>query len=144
MRPAIIYNATLSVAREVAYDPGKCKGLAKALTVQEACCTLATAARVSAMGGDAQDGFSGEILPLTLRVAVMSTCGPVRGVAGVFKAREIAETAGNKHALGNFAFKRTDPFVKEVEAITDADGIAEAFWQWPKPALEDTFEAGQR
>ena len=141
VRPSIIYNASLSVAREVAYDPGKCKGLGKALTVQEAISTLATAARVSAVGGDGQDGFSGEILPLTLRVAVMSTCGPVRGVAVVFKAREIADTSGNKHAQGNFALKRSDPFVKEVKAITDSDGIAEAFWQLPKPAREDTFEA---
>lgn len=141
VRPAIIYNATLSVAREVAYDPGKCKGLAKALTVQDAISTLAAAARVSAVGGDGQDGFSGEILPLTLRVAVVSTCGPVKGASVVFNAREITDASGNKHVQGNFALKRTDPFVKEVKAITDGDGIAEAFWQLPKPALEDTFEA---
>ena len=141
VRPAIIFNATLSVAREVAYDPGKCKGLAKALTVQDAISTLAAAARVSAVGGDGQDGFSGEILPLTLRVAVISTCGPVKGASVVFNAREITDASGNKHVQGNFALKRTDPFVKEVKAITDGDGIAEAFWQLPKPAHENTFEA---
>ncbi|NQX02822.1 hypothetical protein HQ447_19350, partial [bacterium] len=141
VRPAITYNASLSVAREVAYDPGKCKGLAEAQTVQDAISTLASAARFSAVGGDGQDGFSGEILPLSLRVAVMSTCGPVRGASVVFTAREITDASGNKHAQGNFALKRTEPMIKEVKAITGSDGIAEAFWQLPKPALEDTFEA---
>jgi len=140
VRPALIFNATLSVAREVAYDPGKCQGLAKALTVQDAISTLAAAARVSQIGGDGQDGASGEILPLSLRVAVMSTCGPVRGAAVTFKAREITGPGG-KHTQGNFALKPTDPFVPEVKAITDGNGIAEAFWQLPKPALENTFEA---
>ena len=140
VRPSLTYNATLSVAREVEYDPGNCKGLGSAHTVQAAIATLAAAARVSAIGGDGQDGRVGEILALPLRVAVMSTCGPVEGATVVFSTREMIGST-SKQLQGEFAEKRTGPFVAELPVKTGSDGIALAFWQLPKTAVAQTLEA---
>jgi hypothetical protein len=136
VRPALTYNATLSVAREVAYDPGDCKGLAEARTVQDAIATLAAAARVSAVGGDGQDGDAGEILALPLRVAVVSTCGPVRDAVVIFGSRK-----SEKNPQGEFAEKRSGPYLPELPVKTDSDGLALAFWKLPKAAQTRTFEA---
>src|SRR5207302_8827763 len=51
----ILFNATLSIAKEVAYDPGACDGLAGKKTVQGAIAELASMAHIEMVGGDGQD-----------------------------------------------------------------------------------------
>lgn len=133
IRPALTYNATLSVAHEVAYNPGNCRGLAGKNTVQDAISTLASTARVCAIGGDGQDGLLNDVLTLPLRVAVLSACGPVEKATLIFKTDKLAQ--------GSFSDKETGPFSPEINILTNAAGIATVFWKLPKSSHSKTFEA---
>ncbi len=68
------FNANLSVASEVAFDPGKCDGLKNQNTVQDAIIQLAGLVSLYKVSGDAQHGGAGEtIKPLVVLAA--SDCG---------------------------------------------------------------------
>jgi hypothetical protein len=141
VRPAIYYNASLSVAREVAYD-SECKGMDGANTVQKAITLLAGAIHLSAVGGDGQDGALDQVLPLPLRVAVTSACGPVEKQTVVFRDSRVDEKSPlGKLSSGRFSKTAAGPYVNELPVTTVADGFAECFWKLPAHRSSDVFEA---
>jgi hypothetical protein len=115
----LIFNANLSIAREVAYDPGEdCAALQGQRTVQDAIARLASLARLEAVGGDGQDAEPGAVLANPIQVLVTSSCGPVAGATVNF------DKGGNQGIV-------TPPSV-----ITGADGLATCHWKPdPDPAL---------
>jgi hypothetical protein len=106
----IAFNASLSVAWQVAYDPGACGGLAGRNTVQKAIDRLAGFARIHPVGGQAQEVMPGEALDRKLEVLVASDCGPLANVPVAF-----AVTLGGGS-------------VSPASATTDANGHATATW----------------
>jgi hypothetical protein len=72
----IRFNANLSVAEQVAYDPGACQGLAERTTVQTAIDRLAEQISLYKVSGDAQVLLSGQTLQ-PIRVRAANRCGPV-------------------------------------------------------------------
>ncbi len=76
----VIFNANLSTAVRVAYQPRDCAGLAGQFTVQAAIDRLAEQASIHKVSGDAQTGPAGQPLPQVIEVLVANRCGPVRGV----------------------------------------------------------------
>jgi Family of unknown function (DUF6519) len=134
VRPYIVYNATLSIASEVSYDP-QCKGMAGQRTVQSAITLLAGAVHVSAVGGDGQDGSLGKALPLPLRVSVTSACGPL------VKRNVVFRSAGKQGVSGQFAKSAGGNFENVITAETNSDGIAECWWKLPASSKETVFEA---
>ncbi|MDB4951654.1 MAG: putative Pectine lyase family protein [Gemmatimonadetes bacterium] len=105
----IRFNASLSVASLVAYDPGACAGMAGRKTVQSAIDRLAAFARIHPVGGDAQEVMPGEPLDRTIKVLVASDCGPLPGVKVTF-----APGTGT---------------VAPASPTTGADGTAETTWK---------------
>ncbi|HYH79020.1 MAG TPA: DUF6519 domain-containing protein [Longimicrobium sp.] len=112
----IFFNASLSVAHQVSYDPGACGGMAGRNTVQKAIDRLAGFVRIHAAGGQAQEVMPGESLDRTLSVRLASDCGPVQAAAAV----RFEVTKGT-------AAGRVDGSVTVV-VDTDADGLAEVTW----------------
>jgi hypothetical protein len=80
----IVFNASLSVADHVAYDPGACAGMSGRNTVQRAIDRLAAFASVYPVAGQAQEVMPGEALDRDLTVLVASDCGPLAGVPVAF------------------------------------------------------------
>ena len=72
----IRFNANLSVAEQVAYDPGACAGLAGQATVQTAIDRLAEQLSLYKVSGDAQILLPGQTLQ-PIRVRAANRCGPV-------------------------------------------------------------------
>jgi len=115
----LIFNANLSIAREVAYNPGDCGGLHYQKTVQDAIARLASMPRLEAVGGDGQDAEPGEILALPIQVLVTSACGPVANATVRFR------TVGNQGVV-----------IPINNSTTGLDGIASCRWKPdPNPAL---------
>jgi hypothetical protein len=107
----IIFNANLSIAREVAYDPGEdCAALQNKRTVQDAIAHLASLARLEAVGGDGQDAEPGAELAKPIEVLVTSLCGPVAG------------------ATVNFDTGGTQGIATPPSVITGPDGLATCHW----------------
>ena len=73
----VIFNANLSLASQVAYQPGGCAGLAGEKTVQDAIARLASLASAYKVSGDGQQAAAGTKLKEPLRVRVANRCGPV-------------------------------------------------------------------
>jgi hypothetical protein len=109
----VIFNASLSVAHQVSYDPGDCKGLAGQVTVQKAIDRLAQAVSLYSAGGDGQEARPGQTLPCPLHVLAASACGP----AGRQPVRFQVEGGGKVGGVDNNGI-----------AVTDSDGIAEVSW----------------
>jgi hypothetical protein len=106
----VAFNANQSIASEVAYDPGDCKQLDGATTVQLAIDRLAGFHTLSIAGGDGQSGDPGRPLPRPLRALVSSRCGPRSGVPVRFSV------------LTGVGSVPDDP------VVSGPDGIAEAQW----------------
>ena len=83
----IRFNATLSRATEVSYDPDQCDGLADQVTVQDAIDRLAGQVSLYKVSGDAQTGAAGQTLPQEIVVQVANRCGPVAGIHVQFIVR---------------------------------------------------------
>jgi hypothetical protein len=81
----VIFNATLSVAREVAYDPSGCKALEDRKNVQDALSRLAAMVSLYKVSGDGQEGANGEELPKPLVVMAANRCGVATGLEVKFK-----------------------------------------------------------
>lgn len=81
----LVFNANLSIARRVAYQPGKCAGLAEQVTVQDAIDTLAAQVSLYQVSGDAQVAGGGQTLPQPLVVLVANRCGPARQLPVTFR-----------------------------------------------------------
>lgn len=115
----IIFNASLSVAREVAYNPGDCVGLQGKKNVQTAIDHLATFAQLEMLAGDGQDAAPGDKLARQLEIGVTSVCGPVVGATVVFSTDD-GGLLVHPAALA--------PGVAAVPVTTDIDGIARCEW----------------
>jgi photosystem II stability/assembly factor-like uncharacterized protein len=113
MQTPILFNANLSVAAEVAYDPRNCGTLREDRTVQRAITKLSRLTRVFPLSGSGIDvgpGQAGES-PLRVEVIALNECGPVQG------------------ATVNFAPEAADHgTVSPTSATTDAQGRASTSW----------------
>lgn len=116
----IIFTANLSVADEVAYDPGQCKTLQDQKTVQKALDRLSHLVSLYQLSGDSQEVAPGEALQ-PLRVQAASRCGPVEGVTVRFEVVSGSGTVNGSNA--------------PVDVITDANGVAVCNW-----ALDNTTD----
>jgi hypothetical protein len=112
----VLFNASLSVAHEVAYDPRTCGTLQEQKTVQDAIDRVVDLVRIHRAGGDGQEAMPGETLPAELRVLVTSTCGPVANLAAAVEFEVIG--GGGTLAGGGQTFT----------ADTDGDGFATVSW----------------
>ncbi|HUO08065.1 MAG TPA: DUF6519 domain-containing protein [Phycisphaerae bacterium] len=117
--PLIFFNANLSVAAQVAFDPGSCSGMQGRNTVQDAISQLASMARIDIFGGDGQDANPGDTLAKPIQVSISSACGPVAGAKISFQA----EGNGALNGGGSGAAVTSGP-----------DGLAACSWT-PDPAL---------
>lgn len=120
LSPWILFNASLGVAREVAYDPGQCGGLAGSRTVQSAIERLASLATLTAVGGDGQDGAAGDVLPKPICVSVASACGPVAKAQLRFRVASggLGQDLAGARAGG-----------QELKGVTDENGQACCYWR---------------
>lgn len=130
------YNANLSLASQVAYEPGDCPNLAGMFTVQTALERLAHLPSLVYVSGDGQTvaAGAGPFLPLgqPLAVSVRSDCGPVAGATVRFT---IVAGAGRLQGGGNSADVPVGP-----------DGIATCAWELdpgtPRQEVEATLLDG--
>jgi hypothetical protein len=77
---AVVVTGRLSVAREVAWDPPKCRRFAGTRTVQDALATLVANRELRLLGGDGQSVTAvDEVVGRPVRVLVSDGCGPVAG-----------------------------------------------------------------
>src|SRR5690606_23437328 len=83
----IIFNASLSIASQVAYQPGGCAALTEQVTVQAAIDALAAQVSLHKVSGDAQVAAAGQSLPQAIVVLVANRCGPARGVPVTFSVQ---------------------------------------------------------
>ncbi len=120
----IRFNATLSRATEVSYDPGECGGLAGQVTVQSAIDRLAKQVSLYKVGGDAQEGAVGQPLPKLIEVQVANRCGPIEGV----KVEFIVRAGGGSVSLAQ-------------PVITDGKGQAACEWRLGDSTATQELEA---
>lgn len=113
----IRFTANLSLADQVAYDPGDCAGLAGRDTVQKAIDGLAAAASLYILDGNGQEVRPGQPLPKKPTVLVASACGPVTDPA----VRVRFEVTGGAGTL--------DGGAGPVEVPVGTDGTASCEWQ---------------
>jgi hypothetical protein len=73
----VLFNASLSMANRVSYDPGLCDGLKAQFTVQKAIDRLAHAASLYPASGDGGEVMPGTPTTRKLRVMLASECGPI-------------------------------------------------------------------
>jgi hypothetical protein len=110
----IRFSANLSVASQVAYDPGSCESLAGAVTVQSAVETMSSLAHLYRAAGDGQEALPGrDVQPL--RALVANGCGPLEGATVRFEV-----TAGDGVLNGTGG---------TVDVTAGGSGIAECSWQ---------------
>lgn len=76
----IRFNANLSIADKVAYDPGQCGELNGKKTVQQALEQLSSLVSLFPFDGNNQSGQAGNPLARPLTVIAASKCGPVAGM----------------------------------------------------------------
>ncbi len=107
----ILFNASLSIASQVAYQPGGCTALAEQVTVQAAIDTLAAQVSLHKVSGDAQVAAAGRSLPQASVVLVANRCGPASGIPVTFSVQS-----------GGGSIDVTEP------VITGADGRAQCQW----------------
>lgn len=116
----VYFNANLSVAENVYYNPKGCVSLSSVDNVQDALERLSKLTTISYVGGYGQDGVPGEWLPKPLEVRVVSKCGPVAKAKVTFTAEGgglVAEDmSGVSTATGT------------VQVNTDPDGKASCVW----------------
>jgi hypothetical protein len=117
----IHFNANLSTADQVAYNPGQC--LAGVTTVQQAIDSMVHIAHLEPLSGDGQMALPGQQLPFPVQVQVVSDCGPVVNATVTFDS---TSNGGNGlvGAVGGAA-----PAVTSLPVQTDASGIASCVWQ---------------
>ncbi|NPD27101.1 DUF6519 domain-containing protein [Corallococcus exiguus] len=119
----LLFTARLSLANQVAYQPGGCQTLLSAGTVQEALDTLCRQRTFLYLGGDGQEGPPGEELDSPLMVAVMTGESPVANALVHFQIVKPEERSRLRDVSGN-----AQPG-SSVLVRTDANGIAAVAWQ---------------
>jgi hypothetical protein len=106
----IYFNADLSIAGEVAYDPSKCKFMTTgkpAANVQDAIDRLCPIIAMTMLSGDGQEACAGKDLPQKLRVGVFWGNVPLKG------------------SKVNFSVKDNNASVTPAQATVNENGIAE-------------------
>jgi len=116
----IRFNANLSIASEVFFDPGNCENLKNDDDVQAALEKLASLTALYYRGGDGQEAPPGQPLGQPLKVAVMSKCGPVKDAKVTFTTSGNGKLAEDTAGLGAAA--------NHFEFTTGADGLAHCAW----------------
>jgi hypothetical protein len=81
----IRFNGNLSIAEQVAYDPGDCAALAGQATVQTAIDRLARQVSLHKVSGDAQQGLPGQVLNSALIVVAASRCAKAPNLTVQFR-----------------------------------------------------------
>jgi hypothetical protein len=121
------FNANLSLAEQVAFDPGACPHLENDNTVQSAIDKLAGILTVAHQSGEGQQAPPGEWLPQTLEVRVFNKCGQLPdGLSIEF----VPDDGGQVSETGPVT-----PGASSVQVAVGADGIAGCFWRLnPDPA----------
>nr|MDT0659419.1 DUF6519 domain-containing protein [Micromonospora sp. DSM 115978] len=119
----IHFNANLSLAERVWFDPGECLALAGTDDVQAAIVALARARSLVAVGGDGQDARPDAVLQEPVTVQVRSDCGPVAGATVVFGV-DSGGVAADREALLD-----DTPDGVTVEIDTDPEGVATCYWR---------------
>ena len=119
----VIFNANLSIASQVAFDPGLCAGLAGQKTVQDAVARLASLASIYKVDGDGQQAAAGAGVKTPLRVRVANRCGPAAGMPVSFQV-----------VLGGGV-------VSPDKGMTDAAGEVTCNWQLGADSLMQVVEA---
>ncbi|HEU0012789.1 MAG TPA: DUF6519 domain-containing protein [Longimicrobium sp.] len=117
----VLFNASLSVAGQVAYHPRDCGTLAGRKTVQDALDRVVDLVRLYPVGGHGQEAMPGAELPATLRVLVTGTCGPV--------AKRPAAVRFDVVSGGGTLTAGTTGPAATVLVPTDANGIAAVRWR---------------
>ncbi|MGW8249465.1 MAG: DUF6519 domain-containing protein, partial [Anaerolineales bacterium] len=129
------YNANLSVAEQVAYDPTDCDNLSTAATVQEAIDQLCQNAALYYVGGDGQEALPGEKLPQPLEVRLANGQWPVEGETVIFRILE--------PGFGTLEGGGTSG--QSVDVQTDENGLAACTWtldaQNPSQRVEAFWKA---
>lgn len=122
-------TARLSIASEVAWDPG-CEGMAAATTVQEALAQLATTADLRLLGGDGQQVEKlATTVPRRVRVVLDSPCGPLRRTTVFARASRGALVAPAADGDANPGTLTGTGASSSAEATTDDLGVAAFWWQ---------------
>lgn len=106
----VIFTANISVAKEVAYDPGTCATLQEQITVQDALNRLSHLSSLHYVSGDNQEVLPGEPLQ-PLRVIASNQCGPIQGIEVTFQV-----------VTGTGTISTPAPI------LTDGDGVATCEW----------------
>lgn len=157
----VLFNASLSMANRVSYDPGNCAGLNGEFTVQKAIDRLARVASLFPAGGDGGEVMPNRPLARTVRVMLASECGPLStpnsvewlvkpGNGRVNGAASVLTTPVNGFAEVTWTLDPATHY-QEVEArINPALGIASAqptsvfFSATLSTANEVAFTPGER
>lgn len=114
MQTPIRFHANLSVAEQVAYNPGTCGALQGQKNVQAAIDRLAQLVSLYYVSGDGQEGLpGGKLQPLVVQVS--NPCGPVQGD----KIVHFEIKAGTGLLNGQD---------KPLDLPTDKDGFASCDW----------------
>lgn len=120
----IWFNANVSVAEQVGYDPKECSQLKGASTVKEAIDGLCRQVTFTYAGGDGQEALIGQTLPDPFRVMVRRGPLPLVGAkvtftvkAGGGKLKQNRGDAGQENSL---------------EILADENGIAACYFELEK------------
>ncbi len=124
----IHFTANLSVADQVAYNPGQCDSLSGKKTVQAALDELSSLASLFPVSGDNQSGGAGQVLLDPLVVVASSQCGPADGMTVVFTVKP-----GN----GTVKLQPAGPAATSVSVLTGPQGAASCIWTLgPSPGTQ--------
>jgi hypothetical protein len=142
--PDVVVTGRLSVARQVAWQPG-CDGFTGTRTVQDALAQLTSTRTLTLLGGDGQHVVTaGSTVPQPVRVLLDSPCGPVTGVEVIALATDagLVQAASDDATPASLSPPAAD---RTAVAVTDALGVASFWWQ---PALvgavSDTLDIASR
>jgi hypothetical protein len=117
---AVIFNASLSVASQVAYVPTPgCTPMAGQDTVQSAIDRMLQLVRIHPEGGEGQEARPGWEVPCPLRVRVSNACGPLANRQVQFTVAQGGGTLRVGAGTTGVA----------VTATTDAQGVAVVNWK---------------
>jgi hypothetical protein len=114
------FHARLSLAAQVAYDPGSCTHLAGATTVQGALDRLCRNVALFYVGGDGQEAAPGGMLPDPLEVRAANGGLPQEGARVTFTVVE-----GNGRLSQGERGQLTD---QPLDLRTTGDGLAQCYW----------------
>lgn len=140
--PPIHFNANLSVAAQVAYDPGQCGSLQDQKTVQSAIERLASLVSLFQVSGDDQSVLPGQTLE-PLNVVASSLCGPVNGLRVEFTVVSGggAVSVPSSSSAREISPGPTNGGSSKVTVTTDGEGLASCNWKLGPSVSTQVVEA---